>query len=199
MKNYYETLPEGYTEIYHIDAKDKKTGLVFNLAAFGIMIAVIAVAVAVIIIGVGAERSFEFLGFPLLVMVAGMILYVVLHELLHGVAYKALTGRRLTFGMSWSCAFCGVPDIYVSRRTALVALVTPFAVFTLVLIPLAAVLYFISLSYFFSVAMILAMHLGGCIGDLYMLCLLLFKFKDRTLLMKDTGPEQYIYGCIERE
>jgi hypothetical protein len=37
------------------------------------------------------------------------------------------------------------------------------------------------------------MHLGGCVGDDYVTLLFLFKFKDKTTLVQDTGPKQTIY------
>ena len=51
-----------------------------------------------------------------------LVLYILLHELVHGAAYKLLTGRKLTFGLTLSVAYCGVPDIFVYRNAALAAL-----------------------------------------------------------------------------
>ncbi|MCQ2122483.1 MAG: DUF3267 domain-containing protein, partial [Fibrobacter sp.] len=65
-------------------------------------------------------------------LAAVMLVYIVLHELVHGAVYKLLTGQKLTFGFKASVAYCGVPDIYVYRRTALAALLAPFVVFDIV-------------------------------------------------------------------
>ena len=127
------------------------------------------------------------------VFFGAMIGYVVLHELVHGIAYKTLTGEKLTFGLSWSCAFCGVPNIYTYRKTAMISVIAPFAVFTVLLLPLLVLLYFISPLYFLIVAFIFGLHAGGCSGDLYVLYLLAVKFKDKRVLMRDTGPEQFFY------
>ena len=122
-----------------------------------------------------------------------MIAYIVLHELVHGIAYKSLTGEKLTFGMSWSCAFCGVPNIYTYRRTALISLTAPLIVFSVIFIAIAAVLYFVSPIYYLIVSFLFGLHLGGCSGDIYVTILFLTKFKDKSTLMKDTGPEQFFY------
>ena len=122
-----------------------------------------------------------------------MIGYIVLHELVHGIAYKIQTGEKLTFGISWSCAFCGVPNIYTYRRTAIVAVVSPFTIFTLLFIPILILLYCFSPLYYLLAAFIFGLHLGGCSGDLYVLYLLAVKFKDKKTLMRDTGPEQFFY------
>ena len=43
------------------------------------------------------------------------------------------------------------------------------------------------------ILVLLAFHLSGCIGDLYNLGLLLFKFRDPSVLREDTGPKQIYY------
>ena len=117
--------------------------------------------------------------------------YIVLHELLHGAAYKLLTGRKLTFGLTWSVAYCGVPDIFVYRSAALVA---PFVVFTVVFL-LAVLLIADPVSQYMA-AFLLATHLGGCVGDLYDTGLYLFRFRDPDTLMQDTGPKQTFYTRV---
>lgn len=193
MKNYEKELPSGYTEALHINALDKKLGLVLNLAALVIMAVVVLVGLIPIFIGEPFEYD-SITGFVASsVFIVAMLLYMVLHELVHGVAYKILTKEKLSFGISWSCAWCGVPNIYVYRRASLIALVAPLITFTVILLPLTVLLYFVSPYYYIVSLAILATHLGGCIGDIYMTFLLLTRFKDDAILVRDTGPEQYIY------
>ena len=197
-KNHEITLPDGYSEVYHINALDTKTGLIFNLIALFVLGIVMLVALLPFFLG-----AREFVFDPLIyficcsVFLVAMILYMVLHELVHGAAYKALTGEKLTFGLSWNCAFCGVPNIYVYRRASLIALVSPFIVFTLLLIPLTVWMYFIHPFAYIMCAALLGTHIGGCSGDLYLTILFLFKLRDNTLLMRDTGPEQFFYKKTE--
>ncbi len=117
-----------------------------------------------------------------------LIAYLVLHELAHGAAYRTLTHQKLRFGISPSAAFCGVPDIYVYRRTALISLLTPFVLF----IPVFLIPAFLLPNAWdkIYVLFLFAMHIGGCSGDLYDTALYLFKFKDPATLMQDTGPKQ---------
>lgn len=194
MKNHETTLPEGYREIKHINALDKKLGLILNLVAVLVLAAVAAIACIPVFLG-SSELKYDSVVSLLVtgVFLAGCIVYIVLHELVHGIAYKALTHEKLTFGFTWSCAYCGVPNIYVYRRASLIALVAPLITFTLILIPVTVALYFVSLPFYFASAMLLGMHLGGCSGDIYMTLLLLFKYRDPALLVRDTGPEQYLY------
>ncbi len=195
MKSFEKALPEGYTLAYHIDAKNKKTGLIMN--AWALVILAVVAAVGSIPLFLDKSLNFEIEMIPMLitylVFMASMIVYIVLHELVHGLAYKLLTHEKLTFGLSWSCAFCGVPNIYVYRRSAIIALVAPLITFTLVLIPLSVLLYFLHPIYYIFSLILLGMHLGGCVGDGYMTYLFLRVFKSNTTLVRDTGPEQFVY------
>ncbi len=192
-KNFEKELPEGYTEVLHINAKDKKLGLIFNAIALVVMVAVLAIAFVPVMIRGNMTVESDELFAAYVVFIASMLIYIVLHELVHGVAYKHMTGEKLTFGMSWSCAFCGVPNIYVYRRTALIACAAPLVLFSVILIPLTVSLYFASTLFYFISAFVLGLHLGGCCGDLYLIGLLLFKFKNENVLVRDTGPEQFLY------
>ncbi len=185
MKRYETTLPEGYREIKVVDAKDKKTSVVMTVVSFLITAAITAIGVVCIEVDWLGVRPWE-----LFLFCGVMFLYIVLHELVHGAAYKLLTGQKLTFGMTLTVAFCGVPTIYVYRKAALIALLAPFVVFTFVfggLIFLPSPLY----ALFFT--FMLGLHIGGCCGDLYVTGLYLFKLKDPTILMQDTGPKQTFY------
>ncbi|MDE7105553.1 MAG: DUF3267 domain-containing protein [Anaeroplasmataceae bacterium] len=197
-KNYEEILPEGYKEIFHIDAKDKKTGLILTL--FSLILTLIPLAVLLPIYFCTKKFEFEFsyrTSLYLLGLAVAMILYMVLHELVHGIAYKSLTKQKLTFGISWSCAYCGVPNIYVYRKASMIALIAPFTVFSLLFGGLVIWFYFLDGILFLLMSLLFSIHVGGCIGDLYMFTLFLFKFKDKILLMKDTGPEQFLYQKME--
>ncbi|MCM1131432.1 MAG: DUF3267 domain-containing protein [Roseburia sp.] len=197
-KNYEKILPEGYNEIFHIDAKNKKTGLVFTL--FSLVLTILPLAILLLIYFCTKEFEFELsykTSLYLLALAIAMILYIVLHELVHGIAYKALTKQKLTFGISWSCAYCGVPNIYVYRKASMIALIAPFTVFSLLFGSLVIWFYFLDGALFFLMSLLFSIHVGGCVGDLYMFTLFLFKYKDKILLMKDTGPEQFLYQKTE--
>lgn len=194
-KNHELTLPEGYREIYHINALDTKTGLILNLIALVVLALVMALAFIPFFIGI-CEFVFDVGVYMIcsVVFLIAMVAYIVLHELVHGAAYKALTGEKLTYGFSWSCAYCGVPNVYVYRGASLIALLAPFVVFTLLFIPLTIWMYFVHPFAYIMCAALLGMHIGGCSGDLYLTILFIFKLRDKTLLMRDTGPEQFFYA-----
>lgn len=194
-KNFEKELPCGYKEARHIDARDVKFGLIFNLIALAVTGAVLVIAVLTLSLRDALPATMplwqRLLSFA--VFLLAVVAYIILHELVHGIAYKAATGEKLTYGISWSCAFCGVPHVFVYRKTAILALIAPLAVFTALLLPLMVWMYFVHpLPYLLS-AFLFGLHLGGCSGDIYVLLLLLFRYRHKRLLLKDTGPEQFFY------
>ncbi len=197
-QNFERELPSGYRQVLHINAKDKKIGIIFNAIALAVLFVVMAVAILLLNLGGGsAAEAFdiEYIGLVIALIVYAVLMvgYIVLHELVHGAVYKAMTGEKLTFGISWSVAFCGVPNIYTYRKTALASVSAPFVLFTALLIPTLVLLYFVSPLYYLIAAFIFGLHLGGCCGDIYVMYLLLFKYKGKKTLMRDTGPEQFFY------
>ena len=196
MENYYKTLPEGYREVKVVDAKEKKTSVLF--VVFSFVLTAIPLVPVILTAGGGPRTLVEQNGrahsmIAVAVFLVSLVLYLVLHELVHGAVYKALTHQKLTFGFTLTVAFCGVPDVYTSRKTALVALLAPFVTFSVILIPLALWFYSFNKLYYLLSGVLFAIHFGGCVGDLYMTYLLLFKYKDPRTLMNDTGPKQTIY------
>ncbi len=188
---YFESeLPENYRIVKTIDAKNKKVGIALNL------IALIPVAVSLIIVyfAIGKPTLImdnvdlgEYL-LCLLVFLTSLIAYIILHELVHGAVYKFFTREKLTFGLTLTVAFCGVPTIYVYRKPALAAVLAPFVLFLPIFLTLCFVLPTPLMK--MLAAFMLGMHIGGCSGDLWVSGLLLFKLRDNATLINDTGPKQ---------
>ena len=196
MENYYKTLPEGYREVKVVDAKEKKTSVLF--VVFSFVLTAIPLMPVLLTAGGGLRTLVEQNGraqsmIAVVVFLASLVLYLVLHELVHGAVYKALTHQKLTFGFTLTVAFCGVPDVYTSRKTALLSLLAPFVTFSILLIPLTLWFYSFNRLYYLLSGILFSVHFGGCVGDLYMTYLLQFKYKDPRTLMNDTGPKQTIY------
>ncbi len=197
MKHFEEKLPENYRLVKTVDATKAPFAVVFNLLSLVMMVG----AFAVLYFAFGTDVSLikeQFLTLPdftkilaLLLFVVGFIVYIVLHELVHGVVYKAFTKRKLTFGVTMTCAYCGVPDVFVYRTASLCALLAPFVIFSIAFI--VPMFFLQNTVWFLLLAALFAMHFGGCVGDLYITVLYVFKFRDGKTLMRDTGPEQTFY------
>ena len=189
MKHFETELPEGYREVFTVDAADQKTGIKLNL--MGLPVLAVTVAAAWLILRPRESGAHTPAVSSVLLFIGGLLAYLVLHELTHGAAYKLLTRRKLTFGIAPTVAYCGVPDIYIYRRAALISLLAPFCVFTVVFGVLTAILQAPWDKFLAAVA--LGIHIGSCSGDLYDTFLYLFRFRDPRTLMRDTGPKQTFY------
>ena len=193
MANYYNELPENYELVKTIDAKNAKTVIWMNVVAIVLMVASIMPFLMIkdySMVDVEPKEMLIGLG----VLFVGMIAYIILHELTHGLVYKVMTKQKLTFGLTLSCAFCGVPNIYVTRKTALLAILAPFVVFSIIFIPLIILLPANMIN--LALVIIFGIHFSGCVGDLYgTIVLITLKGK---ILMNDTGPKQTFYREINK-
>ncbi|MDE6585469.1 MAG: DUF3267 domain-containing protein [Clostridia bacterium] len=188
---YFESeLPEGYRTVKTIDAKDKKVGVILNLIALipltiSLLVAYYAMGEPTLIADDASVWEF-----PMSILVSCIVLiaYVIFHELVHGAVYKFFTREKLTFGLTFTVAFCGVPKIYVYRKPALAAVLAPFVVF----LPIFLTLCFVLPTPLMKIiaAFMLGLHIGGCAGDLWVSGLLIFKLRDNKTLINDTGPKQ---------
>lgn len=193
MKTFEKTLPEGYHPVYCIDAKDRKTMWLINLMS---LIPFFAIIIPMLLYykaktGLPIILLFDASISHYLVLIGVYIAYVFGHELVHGVVYWFFTRQKLTFGVAPFIASCGVPDIYVYRRPALAAVLAPLVVFSVVF----SVAILISATMAWKIIWVLALtvHVGGCIGDIWIASLMIFKFQDSSLLVKDTGPKQTFF------
>ena len=202
MKTYEKELPQGYVEVKTVDVKHTKFGIILNIIAITVW-AVILVITWFALFARFDESFIDIVTNRILltnpwsniarfaIFIVVMIAYIILHELVHGLMFKLFTKQKLTFGLTLTVAYCGVPDVYVYRKTALISLLAPFVVF----LPVFLVPMFFLKNYFdvLLFAFMLGMHVGGCVGDLYDTFLFLFKYRDPSTLMRDFGPKQIIY------
>lgn len=188
-KRYEDTLPNDYEAILTIDATKKKTAIIFNVLALAVMI--IVFIIGILILQNTKDTTLDLDLIFLIVFIVLMIAMLIIHELIHGLFYKIYTKQKLTFGMTWSCAFCGVPKIYVYRNVMMITCMAPCVILSLTMILLMIFIpnFFICL----LILLLFSLHFGGCVGDIYVFLLLLFKYKDKDILLRDTGPLQTIY------
>ena len=194
--HYFKELPEEYEMDYEIDAKSAKFTIVYGLILNLILvIGTIAICFAIRNISIsdlfGPNRTIKINILALLAFLASMVAYLVLHELTHGLFYKIFTHEKLTYGFTLTVAYCGCPKLYVKKWPMFITTLAPFVVFSIAfIIPL----FFIKDNAIYVImSILLGVHIGGCIGDLYCAVLMLFKYHKKNLLINDTGPKQTFY------
>ena len=186
-------LPEGYREILSIDLqKDRKTALPVNGLTLipTVILAVIGLAVTPIRSLFDMSRGFGpyFLRFG--VMLAGLFLYIVLHELTHAAVMKAYGAKKLRFGFTGLYAYAGSEEDYFAKRPYRQIALAPLVVWTLVLGVLA---FLVPRVWFWVVWFWQIMNVSGAAGDVYVTLKLLRRPRD--ILVKDSGVAMTVYSA----
>lgn len=189
MNKYYLELPENYKLDKTIDMKKMSTNIFLNVLNILFVIISFLILIPLKFKEIKIDNLVE-LSIVMFIALIGFIIYIVLHELTHGLFYKIFTKQKLTFGVSLTYAYCGVPNIYVRKKEAIIACLSPLIIFSIIFLTLIFILppNYINL----SIIILFSFHFGGCSGDIFLSLILLTKYKKDTYI-KDTGPTQYIY------
>ena len=193
MKHYELQLLNDYKIDKVIDCKNARTAFLFSLISFIISILFIVIGLVIsLTINNGQKEYFDGI-YALLTLVffGAYIITIVAHELIHGLFYKIYTKQKLTFGITLGAAYCGVPNIYLRRKAMIITCIAPCIIISTIYLILMVI--FIKSILFILFVVLFSMHFGGCIGDLYDFLLLLFKYKNKDILINDTGTKQTIY------
>ena len=161
-----KNLPEGYREICTIDLqKNKKMALVVNLLA--IVIAALLAIPMHYVVPISSlfsmENGMQSYMFRFVGMFVLLILYMVLHELVHGIAMKMCGTKKVKYGFTGIYAYATSNDFYDKKTYIFIAL-APVVLWGIIL---AVVNMFVSLEWFWVVYLIQISNLSGFAGDLY--------------------------------
>ncbi len=187
-----QILPAGYREIYSVDLqKDKKPAILVNVLA--IIIAVILFLPAnryiplttLFNIGVSESLYFARLG----VIVGGIIVYMILHELVHGLAMKIFGTKKVKYGFTGMYAFAGSDDYYDKKSYIIIAL-APIVVWGIVL---AIINLLVPYEWFWVVYLIQLINLSGAAGDLFVT--VRFSKMPKDILVRDYGVGMTVYSA----
>lgn len=187
MGNYYKELPEGYVETSSFNMKKRRTAIIINIVSVFVML-----PIAFLLLKDRTVSVVLFGRFDLFMIVLSLLflLCATIHELIHGIIYKFFISEKLEFGFNLFFAYCGVPNVYVSKKTSLYSCLSPFVIFSIVL---GMLMLFTSNSTVYTMSAILfACHTGGCVGDFYLAYLL--EKSPSDVLTKDDGPTMKIYN-----
>ncbi len=195
--NYYKDLPAGYKEVYHIDAKENSVGILLNLIG-GLIALLLIVGIFLLKFGVRFDFDLELeLALAFLALALSLFAYLVVHELTHGLFYKLLTKQKLRFGLTLTVAYCGLKEGYVNKKTCLISVLAPLVIHSVWMILL--IIFLPANVWAVMVIMLFALHFGGCVGDMWVAFMLIFRFKGNTVLTCDDGPCQRFFDYCPNE
>lgn len=180
----------GYKECTKIDlVKNKKEALLVNIYGIIIMV-VMAVFIPLLIMGGIIEFNLE-TTFPIffIVLLISLILYIPLHEIVHGIVLKKYTDEKLSFGWKLVYAYCGSKEAVVDRKEYYAVALAPLLVFSVVFISLMVLNPSLSLVWY----VMEIMNVSGSVGDIYV-SIKLKKEKSRDILITDSGTDMSFWS-----
>lgn len=185
-------LPEGYKEILKVDLQqDKKKMILLNGGALVIAVLLFLLGIRVVPLGFSISAAngglLRVLGGALLLFVL-MALYMVGHELIHGVCIRRYTGVKAKYGFTGAYAFAG-SDAYFTKRQYIIVALAPVVAFGVVFLLCNLLL---PERWFWVVYFLQIINLSGAVGDYYVTFLMGRLPAD--VLVKDSGVAMAMYS-----
>lgn len=188
----YNQLPAGYKEILSINLqKDKKLALLINLMGLFIMLVMGIPMHFYIPISTLFDFSQGFGAYcaRFVVMIISIVLYMVLHELVHGIVMKMCGTKKIKYGFTGMYAFAGSDDYYDKKSYIIIALV-PVVVWGIVL---AIINCLVPENWFWVVYFIQISNISGAAGDMYVTAR--FSKFPKDILVNDCGVGMTVYSA----
>ena len=177
-------LPEDYREILKVDLqKNKKEALIVNGIALVITVVMMVIGCLLVPFWTIYDNFLQ-----LIMLVLGIIAYILLHELVHGICMKHFSGEKPFYGFTGLYAYAG-SDCFFCRKDYIIIALAPIVVWGIVL--LALNLYFGEM-FFWVFYFIQMLNISGAAGDLYVS----WKFTKlpADILINDVGVSMTVYS-----
>lgn len=184
-------LPDGYAECMKLNLqKNKRLALIVNLISVAIAAVMMVIGFFICPVSLMFDMSNGFTEYLIrnIAIIVGIILYMVLHELVHGICMKAFGAEKVKYGFTGLYAYAG-SDCYFSKKAFIIIALAPIVILGIVLL----ILNFAVVSrWFWAVYVIQLINISGAAGDLYVT----FKFMNmpKNIYVKDTGVEMTVYS-----
>ncbi|MBR7002867.1 MAG: DUF3267 domain-containing protein, partial [Neisseriaceae bacterium] len=182
---------EGYCRIDTVDLqKDKKASLMVNLLS--VIIALLLAVPMHFVVPIDSFFNMEdgmkayLIRFAMLMVC--IILYVVLHEAIHGIAMKICRTKKVKYGFTGLYAFAGSQDFYDKKSYFFIAL-APIVFWGIVL---AVINLMVPTEWFWVVYMIQIFNISGAAGDLFVT--VKFSRLPSDILVQDTGVAMTVFS-----
>lgn len=184
-------LPENYGKYYSLDLQnDKKMMLRVNTIA--LIIAALLVVPMLFIVPIShlfdMSQGLGLYALRFGVMLAALVVYMVLHELTHGVAMKICGTKRVKYGFTGIYAFAGSDDYYGKGAYIFIAL-APVVLLGAIIAVINAL---VPLEWFWVVYFLQISNLSGAAGDFFVTVKFLRFPKD--ILVRDAGTSMIVYS-----
>ena len=124
----------------------------------------------------------------LFVLMIGGVLYIILHELVHGITMKLCGTKKVKYGFKGVYAFAGSEDYYDKKSYLTIAL-APVVLWGIFLTVLS---FLVPIQWFWVVYFIQISNISGAAGDMYVTAR--FRKLPDDILVKDYGVGMTVYS-----
>ena len=187
----FENLPDDYREIYSIDLqKDKKMSVIVNGLAI-VIAALLAIPMNFVVpfyTMFNSENGTKDMLIKYGVLIALMITYMILHEIVHGIAMRICGTKKVKYGFTGLYAFAGSKDFYDIKSYIFIAL-APVVLWGVIL---GVVNLFVPIGWFWVVYLIQIVNLSGAAGDLFVT--IKFSRLPKDILVQDYGVGMKVFS-----
>lgn len=184
-------LPTGYQEILKIDMKTNKK-LMLRISLISLLFAVIMVVCASFFVPLShlleKTDTLNSLIKKFVVLIVLMVVYTVLHELVHGIFMKIFSGTKVKYGFKGLYAYAG-SSAYFNKTSYIIIALAPVVILGVVLIVLNCI---VPISWFWVVYFLQVTNITGASGDIYVTYKMAQMPSD--ILVNDIGDAMTVYG-----
>lgn len=164
MKAFEKDLPYGYRQIGRIDlgkdVRDTPLKLIFIFLPFATVSIIgwmhTALSGLQILLNLGA-------------ILVSIPLYLIFHELLHGLFFRLLTGQKVEFGMRPAGFYCRTPECYVYRMAELLCVSAPLMILGTISLIVACLSLTAGTVWFPAAGFLLSLNLFCSRSDIFLL------------------------------
>ena len=189
-------LPEGYRQIYSIDLQ-KNTKMMLLVNALAILIAALMAVPMHFVVPISTlfdmTGGIEAYTTRFAVLIGLLVLYMVLHELVHGIAMMICGTKKVKYGFTGMYAYACSDDYYTKKPYLFIAL-APVVLWGIVL---AVINPLVPSAWFWVIYMIQITNLSGAAGDF--LVTVKFIRMPEDILVKDHGVGMVVYSRSREE
>ncbi len=183
-------LPQSYVLTKVVDLQnDRKTALWVNLGAFGITVVMVLAAVFFVpfskFVSFSSPTAKDAL--RLFLLVPAIAVYVVTHELIHGLFFRRYGKEKPKYGFSGLYFYAGSP-VFFDRRSYLISALAPVVIWFFILLVLDTIL---PEKYFWFFYILQIVNLSGAAGDFYIAYLA--RSMPADVLIRDWGYQMEFY------
>ena len=126
---------------------------------------------------------------PIIVLIFSMIVYMVLHEWIHGLCIRYFSGRKANYGFTGLYAFAA-SEAYFPKKPYIIIALAPIVVWGVIL---TVLFFFVTDVWFWVVYLIQVVNISGAAGDLYVTWRL--SKLPKEILVRDSGVVMEVYSA----